>query len=68
MKIFPAPLWRAGPNSYWWYRNRGQHSLARTFSLHWATSRSRLLEYRDSHSGQRCFIIGNGPSLRHDRW
>lgn len=27
-------------------------------------SRSRLRTYKDIHKGQRCFIIGNGPSLK----
>jgi hypothetical protein len=31
--------------------------------LRWA-SKSRLAELKDSHRGERCFIIGNGPSLR----
>jgi hypothetical protein len=30
-----------------------------------AKSRSRLSELKDRHSGERCFIIGNGPSLNH---
>ncbi len=28
-------------------------------------SRRRLMEIRDSQRGKRCFIIGNGPSLKH---
>lgn len=27
-------------------------------------SRWRLRQYKDKHRGQRCFILGNGPSLR----
>ncbi len=27
-------------------------------------SRSRMREYQDIHRGKRCFIIGNGPSLK----
>jgi hypothetical protein len=27
-------------------------------------SRKQIHNYRDNHRGQRCFIIGNGPSLR----
>ena len=38
--------------------------LARTFSLRWAESHHELTGYRDQHRGKRCFIIGNGPSLR----
>jgi hypothetical protein len=29
------------------------------------SSRSRLRAMQDLHQGQRCFIIGNGPSLKH---
>jgi uncharacterized Rossmann fold enzyme len=27
-------------------------------------SRARMTEFKDNHQGKRCFIIGNGPSLR----
>ncbi len=63
-QITPAPLWKLASGPYWWYRNRGRHLLARSFSPQWAESRRRLAAYRDAHAGERCFIIGNGPSLR----
>ncbi len=28
-------------------------------------SKRRLARWRDVHRGQRCFVLGNGPSLRH---
>jgi len=28
-------------------------------------SNQRLKEYQNMHSGKRCFVIGNGPSLKH---
>lgn len=54
-----------------------RHSYNRTFSqwqvtqsdVKWrfhpkaVSSRCRLRAYKDRHKGQRCFIIGNGPSL-----
>ncbi len=63
-KITPGPLWKLASALYWGYHNRGRHSLARTFSLRWAESRHSLETFRDAHAGQRCFILGNGPSLR----
>lgn len=29
-----------------------------------ATNRKRMEQYRNKHAGQRCFVIGNGPSLK----
>jgi len=63
-KITPAPLWKLGSDAYWWYHNRGRHRLAKTFNPAWVASRRRLEDYRDAHAGRRCFILGNGPSLR----
>ncbi|WP_322807116.1 6-hydroxymethylpterin diphosphokinase MptE-like protein [Thermanaerothrix sp.] len=62
--LVPSPLWRLGSQAYWGWRNRGQHVVARWLSPRWAENRRRLEAYRDRHAGQRCFIIGNGPSLR----
>jgi hypothetical protein len=63
-KITPAPLWKVGSDAYWWYHNRGRHRLAQAINPVWAASRHRLEGYRDAHAGERCFILGNGPSLR----
>jgi hypothetical protein len=38
--------------------------LARTLSPSWRANLNRLLNYQDKHHDMRCFIIGNGPSLR----
>jgi hypothetical protein len=62
--ITPAPLWNVASTSYWWYRNRGRHVYAKTLSSRWRNSRRCIKELHDSHAGERCFIIGNGPSLR----
>lgn len=63
-RITPAPLWKAASESYWWYLNRGRHVLAKTLSSRWRNSRHCIQGLHNSHAGERCFIIGNGPSLR----
>jgi len=63
-KIIPAPIWRAGSNAYWGWRNRGRHTFLRELSSQWRESQQRLAACRNQHAGKRCFIIGNGPSLR----
>ena len=62
-RITPEPLWNAARSSY--------DALVRLPDLPAATlhpwrreSRKRLAALRDIHKGERCFIIGNGPSLR----
>ena len=62
--ITPAPLWNAASESYWWYQNRGRHVLAKTLSSRWQKSRHHMRALHNTHAGERCFIIGNGPSLR----
>ena len=64
-RVIPPALWRPVSSSYWWWRNRGQHLTALVLDPRWRESRRRLEAYRDSHQGERGFIIGNGPSLRH---
>jgi len=34
------------------------------FSPVWMNNKQRLESWRDTHVGERCFIVGNGPSLR----
>ena len=63
-KYTPAPLWRAASDTYWWYRNRGRHVAAKTIRPRWYNSRRQIHSLHNSHAGERCFIIGNGPSLR----
>jgi hypothetical protein len=63
-KITPSPVWKLGSDVYWAWRNRGRHVLARSFSARWSASRRSLEAYHNKHQGRRCFIIGNGPSLR----
>lgn len=63
-RVTPQPMWTAGSNTYWWWHNRGRHMLAKTLDPRWRVNLNRLQAYRNKHSGQRCFIVGNGPSLR----
>jgi len=63
-KITPAPVWKLGSDSYWWWRNRGRHLIARTFNPRWTKSSRRLRQLENVYTNHRCFIIGNGPSLR----
>ncbi len=63
-RFIPVPVWGAASRAYWAWHNRGRHVLARAMSPRWASSRRQLREYRGRHEGQRCFILGNGPSLR----
>jgi hypothetical protein len=62
--ILPASIWKPLSDIYWWNHNRGRHLLARIASPGWYASRSRLQRLHNSHPGERCFILGNGPSLR----
>jgi hypothetical protein len=63
-RVTPAPIWGMGSDLYWGWRNRGRHNLARLLDGRWRESARRLEQLENSHAGQRCFIIGNGPSLR----
>lgn len=60
----PESLWRFGSDRYWAWYNRDRHLLARVFSPVWMRNKARLETYRNKFAGQRCFIVGNGPSLR----
>ncbi|MFQ5922544.1 MAG: 6-hydroxymethylpterin diphosphokinase MptE-like protein [Anaerolineales bacterium] len=63
-KAIPKGIWHQGSRMYWWWRNRGNHQLAAALSARWRRNKEQLLAYRDRHAGERCFVIGNGPSLR----
>jgi hypothetical protein len=63
-KIIPIRFWKFFSDNYWAWRNRGRHVIARSLSSQWKESRYRLINFQNTHIGQRCFIIGNGPSLR----
>jgi len=63
-RLIPDPIWREGSRLYWWWHNRGRHRGAATFSARWRKSRRALESFRQRYRGERCFILGNGPSLR----
>jgi len=63
-RLAPGPVWRAMTAPYWWWYNRGRHQLAGALSPLRKQSIRQLRALRDIHKGQRCFILGNGPSLR----
>lgn len=63
-RIVPDFIWHFGSNLYWGWHNRGRHNMARLLSPRWAKSRRDLTNFRNKHLGKRCFIIGNGPSLK----
>jgi hypothetical protein len=63
-KITPTPIWNLGSDTYWWWRNRGRHVLAHSLDPRWAESKRKLHQLEKIHTNKRCFIIGNGPSLR----
>jgi len=63
-RIIPNAVWRTGSEIYWWWRNRGNHQMAAMFTSRLRSDRERLKTFRGRHQGERCFIIGNGPSLK----
>ncbi len=61
--LTPPPVWQAG-RAVW---NAAQNAAlwpSATFHPWRRASIRRLGELKDAHRGQRCFIIGNGPSLQ----
>lgn len=63
-RIIPDPLWQLASERYWSWYNRDRHLLARVFSPVWMRNKARLDAWRDRYAGERCFVVGNGPSLR----
>ena len=63
-KIIPAPAWNLASTTYWNWHNRGRHVLAKNLNPAWHESQKRLAAYHNLHQGKRCFVMGNGPSLR----
>lgn len=60
----PEGLRRPFSAAYWWWHNRGQHVAAAWFAADRRRALRTLAELRDRHRGERCFILGNGPSLK----
>ena len=50
---------------YWWWHNRASHQLAALVSTRRRKSAAMIGSFRNKHQGERCFILGNGPSLKH---
>ncbi|MFZ6026459.1 MAG: 6-hydroxymethylpterin diphosphokinase MptE-like protein [Chloroflexota bacterium] len=63
-RLTPRPLWSFASSTYWDWRNRGRHVFAQKIDARWVENLRRVEAYRNIHAGKRCFIIGNGPSLR----
>jgi hypothetical protein len=62
--ILPESAWQEISDRYWSWYNRDRHLLARVISLVWMKNKVRLESWRDRFKGERCFVVGNGPSLR----
>lgn len=63
-RLVPDPIWQAMTAPYWWWYNRSRHQFAALVSRRFRDDQERLVSYRGRHAGERCFILGNGPSLR----
>ena len=62
--LFPVPVWKVITSPYWWWFNRARHQAATIFDHRLSRSQQELVRFKDLHREQRCFIIGNGPSLK----
>lgn len=62
-RAFPPPLWNAMRAARDGVRHAGMWPMARWHPWRRASIR-KLAALKDIHPGERCFIIGNGPSLR----
>ena len=58
----PQPLWDLGRRLYFWGLYAKEWPRA-TFHPRRRASVTRLGKYKNLHKGERCVIIGNGPSL-----
>ena len=63
-RSIPRPLWRTLTGPYWWWYNRARHQAASLLDGRLRESQRRLANMRELHRGKRCFILGNGPSLK----
>jgi hypothetical protein len=62
-QITPRPIWQAARGAWSGLQNAALWPVATLHPWRRASIR-RLGELKDIHRGQRCFIIGNGPSLK----
>jgi len=63
-RLLPDSIWQNASDRYWSWYNRDRHLLARVFSRVWMKNKQRLETWRNKFAGERCFVVGNGPSLR----
>lgn len=63
-RVIPASLWGI-TRSNWHTLRRAAQFPAAAFHPWRRISKKHLAGLKDAHFGQRCFIIGNGPSLKH---
>ena len=61
--VTPAPVWEAAHTTYYALQRARQWPSA-TFHPWRQASVRQLTALKDRHQGERCFIIGNGPSLQ----
>ncbi len=61
--IFPPAVWKPLSEARYAMGRAAQWPMA-TFHPWRRESISRLAALKDKYRGERCFIIGNGPSLR----
>jgi hypothetical protein len=62
-RLAPRQVWKVVTGPYWWWYNRARHQVAAWTDPRLRHSALRLAEFQDRHRGERCFILGNGPSL-----
>ncbi len=62
--VVPESTWQKISDRYWSWYNRDRHLIARVISPVWMKNKERLEAWRDRFKGERCFVVGNGPSLR----
>jgi len=63
-QYLPRPLWRALTGPYWWWYNRARHQWAALVDPRLRRDQDRIAGFKDIHREKRCFVLGNGPSLR----
>jgi hypothetical protein len=62
-QVVPSPVWRTASEVRYAFNRAAQWPSASFHPWRRASIR-RLAQFKDIHRGERCFIIGNGPSLK----
>src|SRR5512136_2754506 len=62
-RFLPGPVWQTASDVRYTIQRAALWPQA-TFHPWRRASIRRLAEFKDRHRGQRCFVIGNGPSLK----